>query len=230
MDNRTNLDKDRDRPRKIVKQKLFPNNGDNDIWDKLMIDDESVSYISIPEDANKITKIIKQHCNTLKLSTENITITDATSGVGGDIISFANNFGNVNAIEYDATRYKFLANNIETYKLKNVKHYCDDCLNLIYKIDKQDIIFFDPPWGGKFYKNKSNIKLTISNVPLEDICLKLFNDTHTLCIPSLVCLKLPKNYDIKSLYFTLTEKDKMLHVYSYDLVKMYIIVIQRQIK
>jgi|ERR1700744_2603485 len=217
-----------DKPKKIIKNKLFPNNNDAMILDKVMIDDESVSYISIPEDADKITKIIQQHCYRLNLTPLSLTITDAMSGVGGNVLSFASNFMSVNAIELDIKRYQFLVNNIDAYKLSNVLHYCDDCLNIIYKFTQQDIIFFDPPWGGKTYKDQNNIRLTISNISIEDICIKLFDDNESISVPYLICVKLPKNYDIRNLYFKLSNENKKFEIYCYDLTKMYIVIIQKK--
>jgi 16S rRNA G966 N2-methylase RsmD len=150
--------------------------------DKIEIDNESLNYISIKDDATYITFLIKKYFD------ENSTIIDAMSGVGGNTISFSKNFKKVYAIELNQKRYDMLCNNINVYELKNVETYNDNCLNKIFNINS-DIIFFDPPWGGKDYKNHDKLRLTISNVPLEDICIKLKNKN--------IVLKLPKNYDIE---------------------------------
>jgi len=83
---------------------------------KLKIDDDSINYISIRDDANIITIIIQQHLNNFNLSSTNIVITDATAGVGGNTLSFANNFEYVNAIEINKLRCDYLRNNIDTYQ------------------------------------------------------------------------------------------------------------------
>jgi len=152
--------------------------------DKIEIDNESLNYISIKDDAISITFLIKKYFN------ENSTIIDAMSGVGGNTISFSKNFKKVYAIELNEKRYNMLCNNINVYELKNVETYNDNCLNRIFSINS-DIIFFDPPWGGKDYKNHEKLCLTISNVPLEDICVKLIK------LKKNIVLKLPKNYDIE---------------------------------
>lgn len=152
--------------------------------DKIEIDNESLNYISIKDDAISITFLIKKYFN------ENSTIIDAMSGVGGNTISFSKNFKKVYAIELNEKRYNMLCNNINVYELKNVETYNDNCLNRIFSINS-DIIFFDPPWGGKDYKNHEKLRLTISNVPLEDICVKLIK------LKKNIVLKLPKNYDIE---------------------------------
>ncbi|ARF09280.1 putative RNA methylase [Catovirus CTV1] len=209
------------RPKRIVKRKLFPFNGDKNIWDKLEIDDETVSYISLPEDAENITKIIETHCKNLRLNTNNLTITDATSGAGGNVLSFSKVFKLVNAIEIDTKRYHFLTNNLQVYKIHNVNHYCDDCTNLIFNIF-QDIIFFDPPWGGKEYKEKDNIRLKIGDISIEALCLKLMNKNECKYSPKMIALKLPKNYDIEHLHnsFKKINVTTILH----SLAKMNVII------
>ena len=152
--------------------------------DKIKIDNESLNYISIKDDAISITSLIKKYFD------ENSTIIDAMSGVGGNTISFSKNFKKVYAIELNEKRYNMLCNNINVYELKNIETYNDNCLNRIFSINS-DIIFFDPPWGGKDYKNHEKLRLTISNVPLEDICVKLIK------LKKNIVLKLPKNYDIE---------------------------------
>lgn len=213
------------KPKRIIKQKLFPSIKNNDIWEKIMIDDESVSYISVPDDAIKISKIIKQHCVMLNLDPDNLTVTDATAGVGGDVISFANTFMLVNAIEKDSKRYDCLVNNIGVYKLKNVLTYCGDSLDIIYNLSQQDIVFFDPPWGGKNYKTEHSIQLMLSDTYIEDICINLFDENITMTTPYIICLKLPKNYDLKQLYEKISNNIKSAKIYLYNLNKMFIVII-----
>ena len=209
-------------PKKIIKNILFPNNGDISIWDKLLIDDETVSYISLPEDAEKITTIIQQHCKNINLNPSICTITDATAGAGGNVLSFSKVFNSVNAIEMDAKRYQFLTNNIDVYKINNVNHYCDDCLNLIFNI-YHDVVFMDPPWGGKEYKDKKNLKLKISNNIIESLCLKMIDNNTSKFVPKIIALKLPKNYDLKYLYDTLNIKN--IKIMLHCLNKMFLVII-----
>lgn len=202
---------------KIIKQRLFPYNGDKYLWNKLLIDNDSVTYISNPNDAKIISDIIYDNCN--KFNLENIYITDATAGTGGNVISFLENFKYVNAIEINPLRYKFLLNNIDAYNLGNITVYCDDCVNLLFTIEKQDVVFIDPPWGGKSYKDKNNIRLGISGIDIEDLCIKL-KDAKSK--PNIIALKLPSNYDFKYFY----NKLKTLYtIVLYKLYKMNIVIL-----
>lgn len=210
------------KPKRIIKNKLFPSNGDISIWNKLLIDDETVSYISLPEDAEKITKILLSYCKNINLDPSEITITDATAGAGGNVLSFSKSFKNVNAIEIDAKRYQFLTNNIDVYKITNVNHYCDDCLNLVYKL-YHDIVFVDPPWGGKDYKEKCDLRLKISSYNIESICLKIIDNMYSKFIPKFIALKLPKNYDLKYLYDNLNIGNTT--IFLHNLGKMFLVII-----
>lgn len=200
----------------IIMELLFPHNDDISIYDKLLIDDESVTHITIPNDALIITNLIDKHCKQLNINPSEQIITDITAGVGGNIFSFSKTFKLVNAIEINTLRYKYLHNNIDIYKLNNIKCYNDDCLNLIYNL-KTDIIFMDPPWGGNNYKNEYKLRLKISNENIEDICKKII-----IRGIKIIVIKLPKNYDLQYLYQLETP---LIKIFNYKLIKMTIIII-----
>ena len=207
-------------------RRLFPVIDKNALY-KLKIDKESKMYISTREIAEKISFIIKNKLNEIGYNRLNVTITDATSGVGGDTISFAKNFKNINAIELDPLRCEYLINNIECYNLKNVSIYNENCLDIIYKLEEQDIVFIDPPWGGFGYKQIKNLRLTLENnegiFKLEDICNNLLNEDITQCVPKIIILKLPCNYDVTYLM----NKIKSDKIFIHDFKKMFIISIIR---
>jgi len=130
---------------------------------------------------------------TLSERMSKLVITEMTAGVGGNVLNFANHFQYVNAIEIDKTRYTYLNQNIKLYGLTNVNTYHNDAIKLLIKQNDlvQDIIFFDPPWGGKDYKLHHNLRLSLSEIPIETICKKLFERVRT----KMIVIKLPNNYD-----------------------------------
>lgn len=211
---------DNSREFEIDKKRIFPNAIDKEFQDKLMIDRESLMYISIPEDAEVITNII---CRNLDGDVSNMSIVDATSGVGGNVISFAKRFKLVYGIELDKQRFEFLKNNIDAYELKNVILYNDNCLDVI-KVLKYDVIFFDPPWGGKLYKEKKKLNLMLSGIPLEEICGLLMKQIDG---PKIIGLKLPKNYDLKQMYDCLSSYNIMIKILLFKLKRMNILVIKK---
>lgn len=172
------------------------NNNSNDMnynrMKNLQMDNIGEYSITLPREADQISHIIK---NIKTLKTKKITITDATAGIGGNTLSFSMFFDKVNAIEIDRTRYNYLVNNISTLNATNVNVFNDDMLNIIDK-SHQDVIFIDPPWGGKNYKRRRRIRLTISDVTIEQLCNNIINQN----LASVIALKLPFNYDFEYLY------------------------------
>lgn len=204
--------------------RLFPYLEDKSKAHLLKIDVDSMHYISIRDCADKISTIIV-NCikknNMLESEISNIIITDATAGVGGNTLSFGKIFKKVYAIEINEKRCSYLENNVKIYNLNNVEIINGDCTKLLDKIEKQHIVFIDPPWGGKTYKYHNKLKLYLSKISLEKYCEILFDEKIMKCCPYMIILKLPKNYDIDHIYKKF--KNKIIHLH--DLEKMYIIVI-----
>ena len=201
--------------------RLFPYLRDKEKASNLMIDDESIYYISVREYAEKTTDIIKTHLMDLGYNPNNIIVTDAMAGVGGNTISLAKNFRYVYAIEFEKDRSIMIRNNIKIYNCENIKVINDDCMNVLRHISNHHVIFLDPPWGGSDYKNFTSLRLHINNEPIENICNKLTDPKYMKKVPSMIVLKLPKNYDLKHFYYE--SKNKKL--YYYNLKKMIIIII-----
>lgn len=201
--------------------RLFPFLDDPSKADQLKIDPDSMHYISLREDAENISLIIVNHLNKLNLDPKNTIITDATSGVGGNTISFAMSFKWVYGIEMDPLRCNYLKNNLSVYNLKNHTIINDDCLNIMHQIPDHDVIFMDPPWGGKGYKEYQALKLQLSNTSLEMICNDIMDEKFMVKSPKMIVLKLPSNYDVRYLY-KMVKSDE---IYFYELDKMFIFVI-----
>jgi 16S rRNA G966 N2-methylase RsmD len=213
--------------RKIYIDRLFPNVNELKLHHKLKINQESIMYITIPDDADQITKIVVGHIHKYFTSSLNVGITDATAGVGGNTISFSYKFRYVDAIEVDQERFNYLKNNVNAYQLSNINLYNADCIGIAPSL-ANDVIFIDPPWGGKSYKKQGKIKLHLGQQSIEDVCM-LFLSKKMSQIPKLIVLKLPKNYDIEHIYTKIKLKydGEQRKLYMYELNKMIIIVIER---
>lgn len=180
-----------------VINKIFP---DTINKESLKYDNEGLWSISLPDEADLITNIIKMNIGKLN---NHMTIFDGTAGLGGNTISFAKYFKNVISCELNAERFELLLNNINIYKLSNVELINDDCikyLNLNY-----DAYFFDPPWGGPEYKTNNKIQLKLSNLTLEQIINKIKNTNKT----SPIFIKLPINYKMNEFYNFTYKIDKI---------------------
>lgn len=210
---------------KIYFDRLFPKmNGIN--LNNMLIDYDSISFITVPVESKKISDIISRHLSKY-ISPKNATMVDATAGVGGDTFSFANDFQNVISIELNSDRCELLKHNVNQYDYKNVTILNGDSTIIIPKLNIIDTIYVDPPWGGKEYKLKDNLRLSIGSLTIEDFIINCFNKDITNCFPKVVALKLPKNYDIKFLFEKLSEK---FDIYMYQLKKINVFLIEEHMQ
>lgn len=196
----------------------------HDKYKYLKIDTESLMYVTNFKDSNDICNIICYHINKIKIPSECL-IVDSTGGIGGDTITFAKKFLQVISIEKDNTRFEFLKNNINIYELNNVIDINSDFILLLPLLSNIDIIYIDPPWGGKSYKNKHNMHIYINNIELEKIIKNLLSKDLMLSLPKIIAIKLPKNYDIQYLFDQINDTFSNI-IYIYELNKMFIIIIE----
>ena len=188
---------------------FFPNISYN-IRKQIKTDDESMWSITRQQDADIITNILYKYGS---------TITDITSCVGGNVISFAEKFDHINAIEIDEMRYNYLVHNIKLLNLQDkVTCYHEDSLQIIDTLS-QDIIFCDAPWTG--YSESNSLMLYIDNIPIYTVCHNLSNKCKV------IALKLPINFDY-STFFDNCKFDILDHIKT--LRKMHLLVLKTSYK
>ena len=204
--------------------KLFPPPPGNR-YKNLMIDNDSVSYITTPYNSEIISTIIQYHIPNDVLASD-LTIFDATAGVGGDTIALAKVFKTVLSCEINQDRFMMLKNNVSIYNLYNVIPLNRDSLDIMHNINFVDVVYFDPPWGGSDYKSQSRLKLSLGGEDIESVVNNLFDRKKTKSNIKLVALKLPNNYDIKYLYEK-TKNDNII-MYLYQLKKITLILYQKK--
>ena len=183
----------------------FVPNGNID-FKMLKITKEGKYSITKWEDSYQIVKIIEKYLG----DTKQLTITDCNGGIGGDTITFGKNFKQVNTIELKESHYNILEYNCGLYKLKNINFYNTDStivLNL-----KQDVVYFDPPWGGKKYHLENKIYFK------EPFTPKLFNKINSkICV-----IKIPINFDIIKLIRQIDKKVwkywNIYNLYSFNII------------
>lgn len=217
-----------------LKKIIFPPISEEKI-SQLMIDDESIKYITFNSSAQEITNIIMNNLSDFPCPTtinnkkweskfldkrmKYLVITEMTAGVGGNVLNFAKYFKYVNAIEIDPIRYSYLDKNIKLYEYDNVNCYNNDSINLLIKADDivQDIVFFDPPWGGKDYKLFTKLRLKFGSYNIETVCHILFQRTRN----KMIIMKLPNNYDFDYLISEL--KDYRVSKFVLDRMTMIVV-------
>lgn len=215
--------KSEERKRKIIKR-LFPVTSEKNS-SLIKLDDDSLHFITNRDSADKISNILLKYCEKIpklvkKFKNGNLKITDSTAGAGGNVLSFSKKFKEVIGVEILKTRYDDLVSNCKLYECENVLLHQNDYTQIYSKL-KQDIVFIDPPWGGKNYINQKVIRLYLSEIPIEIFTHLIFKNTKT----KLVGLKLPLNYDKIYLKNTFNKLYKNYEIIMKELGKMLIILI-----
>ena len=160
--------------------------------EKIKLDE--VAYFSlVPKThADKITQAI---VSCVGREHKTMTITDGCAGVGGVSMSLiiSNMFKHVISVELDLTRNEYLKSNIEailrdgnTTATSVHRNYLD-----VMKTLEQDIVFFDPPFGGPGYKYLHNAVLFLGDRHMADIANDLLTKTKT----KQVFIRTPENFD-----------------------------------
>jgi hypothetical protein len=159
--------------------------------------------------AEQINNIIKKFIN------KNSTITDATACVGGNSMLFCRDFKHVNLVEMDYSTALILKNNTKNNKNKTI-YYAD--YNIIKYLLSQDIIFFDPPWGGKDYKRNNSIDLFLGSENIIEIIDSLYNYCR------IICLKAPVNFNYVESKFWFS---KVFPIYKFSRIIFNIIIYKK---
>lgn len=175
---------------------------ERELWERVFPLENNKNYqlssigkysIIFPVYSEKIAEIIKSYFP----DRTDITVTDATANMGGVSMILAKYF-KVNAVEIIQLHCDILKNNIDNYlkdiEKKEYKIYCNDYLDVMMDL-KQDVIFFDPPFGGTNYKEHRDLDLYLDNINIADIVVKLMEKQCA----ELVVVRLPINYRFHSL-------------------------------
>jgi 16S rRNA G966 N2-methylase RsmD len=180
-----------------IYKSFFPQ--DHDInFKSLQISNIGIYSIAKPDISRHICKLILK---TTKSS--NITITDALSNVGGMTIMFAKYFSKVNACEIVPMHCSILKNNLKVFKLSDkVNVICNDYMDIMFDLE-QDVIFFDPPWGGRNYKHSNDMDLGINNVNIICIINRLLSHA------TYIVMRVPFNYNFNLLIKNCNAKIKI---------------------
>lgn len=169
---------------------------------KLLITNVGMYSVSKVKGATMLCNIIRKH-----LSTNNVTVTDATGNVGSDTIMLGLHFSKVNSIELDQDQYYVLQHNVKTYNMEDkITVYNGDSLTIIPEL-KQDVIFIDAPWTGRDYKKHERLSLFMSDKELSTVYKELINHCKFMIF------KVPVNYDIT--FFMQNSNVKRMNIYSY---------------
>lgn len=166
---------------------LFPDHPNKKV-SLLRISTEGRYSITPKRYSQETVRIIKD----LHHDAKKFTILDGTANVGGDSLRLAMNFKRVISVEMSHLNHDILISNIKIYKLP-ITVYKGDITKLLYLIDEQivDLLYLDPPWGGKEYMKQDKVNLFLSGIEIKDVVLSARKHRHL----KYIVLKLPSNFD-----------------------------------
>jgi predicted RNA methylase len=168
--------------------KHFPNLEGFDKRDIKLTEEGSYS-ITKERDA----KIIWSNLKTIISDISQLVVLDGTANIGSDSIRFGVESKFVYSIEISEENYEALVENINLYGLnKKVKPILGDITELWNKYN-YDILYLDPPWGGKDYKDVSNLEITLSDTRIDIFLRDYVLDSKNR--PKWIIMKLPVNYN-----------------------------------
>jgi predicted RNA methylase len=162
-------------------------------------------------DAERILIILRN----LFKNMSSMTITDATACIGGDTLNFASNFLHVHSIEINPENFEVLTNNVEVYGFLNITMHHGDSVKLFNW--NTNILYIDPPWGGKDYKKHKQLDLFLSGKRLDCWLEEILSRKNR---PEFVILKLPANYNFTRLNFLINVD----HIRPYQ-IRSYVLVV-----
>lgn len=168
---------------------------------------EAVQYddVSLYSATDQLTaRATARVLQTLPGVTKASTVTDATACIGGNTMEFARIFAHVHAVELDSVRASMLRHNLALLQLDMgvTVHEADYCQ--LQTTLRQDVVFLDPPWGGKRYKQQERVRLYLSDRDVGDLCGAIL--LHT---PHVV-VKVPCNFDVKHFAQTVQQRVRVL--------------------
>ncbi len=169
---------------------------DQTVLSKLRFTDVSLYSTTPTNQAEYTAKLLLNYYSTDDLKTK--VLTDATACIGGNTWIFADYVKQVQANELSDLHFEILTHNLKVLKKNNVsltkENYLSNYLTL-----KQDIVFFDPPWGGSDYKSRDEMDIYLIAPDKTRVSLdKIVNGLLSYQCETLV-LKLPVNYGVKKI-------------------------------
>ena len=166
-------------------------------YSKLRITEEGKYSLTKQTDSLAIIKAMQNIIGEENLG--GLTILDGTANVGGDTIRFGMNFNKVISVELNEENFSVLKNNVEIFDLQEKVEIINGDITKVWNNAQTftDVLFLDPPWGGKDYRGEEEevLNLFLSGISIAEFVGKVLLSPHH---PSYIFIKLPVNYDINS--------------------------------
>lgn len=118
-------------------------------------------------------------------------IVDANAHVGLDSANLLLNLDcSVVAIEQNPDTFALLQKNLARWvEERRCRVLQGDCVDILLNSDlRPDLVYFDPPWGGRGYKDEGLHRLMLNGTPVEALAAELIRSGRT----PMVVVKAPR--------------------------------------
>lgn len=180
-------------------------------YDGFEVTEQSSMYSLLPFQISQVGFFLKKYMPQLS------TIVDGTSHVGCDVIHMANLYygATIYAYEMDNDVYNLLVKNIQYYtkyfRWDGEKiHSTHQDFTTVKKF-QTDLLYLDPPWGGKEYKEMKEVSLYLSGIPVQQIIADWLDNGYA----QYVVLKAPFNFNVKDLDHFRSKKYSIVYQFIY---------------
>lgn len=128
-----------------------------------------------------------------------LTITDATSCIGGNARMFVGKFKHVNIVDVSKLHIDILRNNFAVLDISGSHTiYNENYLNVGAQL-KQDIIFIDVPWGGINYRDMGDDDMFLLDDEGKKVCLRRMIMARLYLCAKMIVVKVPASYNVAQL-------------------------------
>ena len=192
-------------PYKAAKLKLLFSLESDETRRSILFDDVSLYSVTDQHTARRISAF----CLSLPGISSLSAVTDGTACIGGNTVAFAREFNSIQSVEIDINRCRMLRSNLRLLlsarQLNRVRVCCADYTE-VFSTFTQDIVFLDPPWGGKCYKHKKKVQLRLGHMQLTELCGNLLPHCRY------VVVKVPTNFDVDNIARTLKRSVRVVKI------------------
>ena len=156
-------------------------------YTQLKLTDVGIYSVSRWKDSRLIGRTIQDF---IGLDPGKWRVTETCAGVGGDAIELSRRFAHVTAVELIPLHCAVVAHNIQLYRRQNrVRILCANYVDVCGFYRRwnghpvlQEVIYFDPPWGGPNYGQQKLVHLSLDGVPVSKLVRHLFCQKQALYV------------------------------------------------
>ena len=188
-------------------------------YSKFSVCPSSIYSSLMPWQVPQLRAILKDISDQIPASKEPLKVIDGTAHIGCDTINFYKFFQQIKrpvqitAIEMDKSVMDLLRKNLIAFSIPATTLNLDviEAIKTL-PFDSPTLLYLDPPWGGRGYRQTDKMNLELSGVPISNIVCYIYSRPNSENVYLLI--KVPKNFDIRTF-----NKEIIVTVSQYDLKK-----------